>query len=164
MSPRRRYRIGVIGSGDAEGEMLVTARAVGRELGRAEAILVCGGLGGVMAAAAQGASAQGAPVVGILPGRRAEAAADGVSIPIPTGMGEARNSLVVRASESVIAVAGGWGTLNEAALCLKLEIPLVGIMDTLPDALPIDRFRDPTAAVARALELAAESRRNGGRQ
>ncbi len=159
MSPRRPYRIGVIGSGGAEGEMLVTARAVGRELGRAEAILVCGGLGGVMAAAADGASGEGAPVLGILPGTRAAAAAEGVSIPIPTGMGEARNSLVVRASESVIAVAGGWGTLNEAALCLKLGIPLVGIMDTLPDSLPIDRFRDPTAAVARALELAAEARR-----
>jgi uncharacterized protein (TIGR00725 family) len=139
--------------------MLVTARAVGRELGRAEAILVCGGLGGVMAAAAEGASGEGAPVLGILPGTRAGDAAEGVSIPIPTGMGEARNSLVVRASESVIAVAGGWGTLNEAALCLKLGIPLVGIMDTLPDSLPIDRFRDPTAAVARALELAAEARR-----
>lgn len=161
MSARRPYRIGVIGSGEADGEMLVTARAVGRELGRAEAILVCGGMGGVMSAAAEGASEEGALVLGILPGERADDAAEGVSIPVPTGMGPARNTLVVRASESVIAVAGRWGTLNEAALCLKLGIPLVGVMDTLPDVLPIDRFRDPTAAVARALELAAERRRNG---
>ena len=84
MNARRPYRIGVIGSGQAEGEMLVTARAVGRELGRAEAVLVCGGLGGVMAAAAEGASEEGTPVVGILPGDRAEDAANGVSIPLPT--------------------------------------------------------------------------------
>lgn len=155
----RPYRIGVIGSGTAEGELLVTARAVGRELGRAEAVLVCGGLGGVMAAAAEGAAGEGAAVVGILPGGEAEAASPGVSIPIPTGLGEARNTLVVRAAESVIAVAGGWGTLNEATMCMKLGIPLVGVMDSLPDEFDIERFRAPTAAVARALELAASRRR-----
>lgn len=157
----RPLRIGVIGSADAEGEVLVAARAVGRALARAEALLVCGGLGGVMAAAAEGAAEEGAPVLGLLPGDDPEEAAAGVSIPVPTGLGEARNALVVKASEAVIAVSGRWGTLSEAAFCMKLGVPLVGVLDSLPDDFPVDRFRDPAAAVARAFELAQERRRKG---
>lgn len=157
----RPLRIGVIGSGEAEGEVLVAARAVGRALARAEALLVCGGLGGVMAAAAEGAAEEGAPVLGILPGDDPEDAADGVSIPVPTGLGEARNALVVKASEAVIAVAGGWGTMSEAAFCMKMGVPLVGVLDNLPDEFDVDRFRDPAAAVARAFELAQGRRRKG---
>lgn len=157
----RPLRIGVIGSGDAEGEVLVAARAVGRALARAEALLVCGGLGGVMGAAAEGAAEEGAPVLGFLPGDDPGEAAAGVSIPVPTGLGEARNALVVRASEAVIAVSGEWGTMSEAAFCMKLGVPLVGVLDSLPDEFPIDRFRDPAAAVARAFELAQGRRREG---
>jgi uncharacterized protein (TIGR00725 family) len=111
-----------------------------------------------MAAAAEGACREGGAVLGILPGDDAEVAADGVSIPLPSGMGEARNVLVVRASEAVIAVAGGWGTVNEAALCMKIGRPLVGVRDTLGSRFEIERFDDPAAAVARALELATEWR------
>ena len=160
-SVERPLRIGVIGSGDAEGEVLVAARAVGRALARAEALLVCGGLGGVMAAAAEGAAEEGAPVLGLLPGDDPADAAPGVSIPIPTGLGEARNALVVKASEAVIAVSGEWGTMSEAAFCMKLGVPLVGVLDSLPDEFPVDRFRDPAAAVARAFELAQGRRRKG---
>ncbi len=155
----RPLRIGVIGSAEAEGEVLVAARAVGRALARAEALLVCGGLGGVMAAAAEGAAEEGGAVLGLLPGDDPRDAAPGVSIPVPTGLGEARNALVVRASEAVIAVSGEWGTMNEAAFCMKLDVPLVGVLDSLPDEFPIDRFRDPAAAVARAFELAQGRRR-----
>lgn len=158
----RPLRVGVIGSGDAEGEVLVAARAVGRALARAEALLVCGGLGGVMAAAAEGASEEGGPVLGLLPGEDPTEAAPGVSIPVATGLGEARNTLLVRASEAVIAVAGEWGTMSEAAFCMKLDVPLVGVMDSLPEEFPIERFRDPAAAVARAFELAQGRRRKGG--
>lgn len=160
----RPVRIGVIGSGSAKGEVLVAARAVGRALARAEALVVCGGLGGVMEAAAEGAAGEGGPVLGLLPGDSPDEAAPGVSVPVPTGLGQARNVLVVRASEAVIAVAGGWGTLSEAAYCRKLEVPLVGVMDNLPEEFDVDRFRDPTAAVARALELAESRRREGGRR
>ncbi|MFQ5889409.1 MAG: TIGR00725 family protein, partial [Gemmatimonadota bacterium] len=107
----RPLRIGVIGSAEADEDAMAVARAVGCGLARAEAVLVCGGLGGVMAAAAEGAAAEGGTVVGLLPGDDARAAAPAVSIPLPTGLGEARNTLVVKASEAVIAVAGGWGTL-----------------------------------------------------
>lgn len=155
---RRPLRIGVIGSATADAEAWATAHAVGRALARAEALLVCGGGGGVMAAAAEGACREGGEVLGILAGDDPEAAADGVSIPLPSGIGEARNFLVVRACEAVIAVAGGWGTVNEAAHCMKIGRPLVGVRDSLGDRFDIERFDDPSAAVARALELATEWR------
>lgn len=157
-SIERPFRIGVIGSSDAGGMARAAARGVGRALALARAVTVCGGLGGVMEAAAAGAAAEGGLVIGFLPGGDAQEAAAGVSLPVPTGLGEARNVLVVRASEAVVAVAGSWGTRNEASLCLKLGIPLVGLLDTLGDIFPIERFTDPDAAVARALELATCAR------
>lgn len=154
----RPFRIGVIGSGVDSDAPKRLAREVGAEIAAAGAILVCGGLGGVMAAAAEGAASRGGLVLGFLPGARPEAAAAGVSVPIATGLGEARNTLVVRAAESVIALAGGWGTMNEAALCMKIGVPLVGLADRLPDAFPIEHFHGAAAAVERALDLAAGRR------
>jgi uncharacterized protein (TIGR00725 family) len=151
-------RVGVIGSAVADEASLEVAHAVGRAVGLANAVLVCGGLGGVMAAAAEGAASAGGTVIGILPGDDAASASPGVTIPLPTGLGEARNTLVVKGSEAVIAVAGGWGTLTEAAMCLKLGVPLVGVHDTLPSELPIRRTDEPEAAVVTALELAGAGR------
>jgi uncharacterized protein (TIGR00725 family) len=158
----RPIRIGVIGSAEASSSARETARAIGRALALAEAVLICGGGSGVMAAAASGAAEQGGLVIGILPGSDAEAAAGGVTIPIATGLGETRNALVVRASEALIAIEGEWGTLNEAALCMKIGRPLVGIRDALGERFPIERFEEPAAAVARALELASARRRPDG--
>jgi uncharacterized protein (TIGR00725 family) len=158
----RPLRIGVIGSAEAAEHTLAAARTVGRDLARAEAIVVCGGLGGVMAATAEGAASEGGVVLGFLPGRGTASAAPGVTVPIPTGLGEVRNALVVRASEAVIAIEGGWGTLNEASLCMKLRVPLVGLLDELGDRFDIERFENPAAAVARALELAIDRRRVAG--
>jgi len=155
----RPLRIGVIGSSAADGTIRSAARGVGRALALARAVTVCGGLGGVMEAAADGAAAEGGLVLGFLPGGDPAAAAPGVSLPVPTGLGEARNVLVVRASEAVVAVAGAWGTRAEAALCMKLGIPLVGLLDDLGETFPIERFTDPDAAAARALELATGARR-----
>jgi len=138
------------------------ARVVGAAIARAEAITICGGLGGVMAAAAEGAAAEGGIVLGILPGRSADDAAPGVTIPIPTGLGEARNVVVAGASEAVIAIAGEWGTLSEAAFCRKLHIPVVGLEATLPADVITETAGEPTEAVARAVEL-AQARRRGGR-
>lgn len=149
----------MIGAADAEPPTLAAARAVGRALALAEAILISGGLGGVMEAASEGAAEHGGLVVGILPGEDPRDANAGVSVPIPTGMGQGRNVLVARASEAVVALAGAWGTRSEAALCMKLGVPLVGVMDTLGAEFPIERCREPDAAVARALELANEARR-----
>jgi uncharacterized protein (TIGR00725 family) len=159
----RPLRIGVIGSAQADPEVWAVAQAVGRALARAEALLVCGGGGGVMAAAAEGAAQEGGQVLGILPGDDPAGAASAVSIPLPTGLGEARNALVVKASEAVIAVAGGWGTVNEASLCMKIGRPLVGVRDALGQRFEIERFEDPAAAVARALELATQWRQTSTR-
>lgn len=115
-----------------------------------------------MASAAAGAAAEGGLVLGILPGDDPQAAAEGVTIPIATGLGESRNALVVKASEALIAIEGEWGTLNEAALCMKIGRPLVGVGDALGDRFPIERFQEPAAAVARALELASARRHPDG--
>lgn len=158
----RPLRVGVIGSASVDPEAAEVAHRVGRAIAESGAVLVCGGLGGAMAAAARGAAAAGGTVVGFLPGDDPGAAAPEVTLPFATGLGEARNVLVVRASEAVLAVAGGWGTLSEAAFCLKLGVGLVGVRDRLPPELPIERFQEPAAAVARALEIAREARVAGG--
>lgn len=155
-------RIGVIGSAEATPAGRQAAHAVGRALGLAGAVVVCGGGSGVMEAAATGASEVGGLVLGFLPGTDPHASAGGVTIPVATGLGEVRNALVVRASEALVAVEGEWGTLNEAALCMKIGRPLVGIRDALGDTFPIERFVEPAAAAARALELASARRHSDG--
>ncbi len=120
--------IAVIGGGgnvtDADA---ARAENVGRAVADAHAILVCGGLGGVMEAACRGAHAGGGLTVGILPGRDRSDANPHVDVAIPTGLGEARNTLVVRAADAVVAVAGEYGTLSEIALALRAGIPVVGL-------------------------------------
>lgn len=157
MSDGPRLRIGVIGSHTALGEEAAAAERVGELLAEAGAALVCGGLGGVMEAAARGARRHGGLTVGILPGERATSANEHIELAIPTGLGEARNVIVVRASQAVIGIAGGWGTLSEAAFCLKLDVPLILLHSRLPE-LPVPRARSPEEAVAWALD---EARRRG---
>lgn len=150
-------RIGVIGSGSCDDETAEAARKVGELIAAAGAVMVCGGLGGVMAAAAEGANAIGGTTVGILPGAEPQAANPGIRIAIPTGMGEARNALVVAASDAVIAIAGAWGTLSEAALCLKNGVPLITLKTELPP-LPVPEAGTPEEAVDWAIERARERR------
>jgi uncharacterized protein (TIGR00725 family) len=119
--------VAVIGPGDAGADVLASAEAVGRELARRGAVLVCGGLGGAMEAACRGASESGGTTVGILPGNERSAANSYVDIAIATGLGEARNALVVRAADAVVAVGGGYGTLSEIGLGLKAGKPVVGL-------------------------------------
>ena len=155
-------RIGIIGSAEATPAGRQIAHSIGRALALSGAVVVCGGGSGVMEAASAGASEAGGMVIGFLPGTDPRARAAGVTIPVATGLGEMRNGLVVRASEALIAVEGEWGTLNEAALCMKIGRPLIGIRDGLGDRFPIERFVEPAAAAARALELASASRHSGG--
>lgn len=123
----RRPYVAVVGSGSAPPEECAAAEAVGRALGGAGAVLVCGGLGGVMEAACRGACDAGGLTVGLLPGLDRGAANPWVEVAIPTGLGEARNALVVRAADAVIAVGGEWGTLAEIALAMKGGTPVVGL-------------------------------------
>jgi uncharacterized protein (TIGR00725 family) len=154
---KQPLRIGVIGSGSCSDEVAEAARRVGELIAEAGAVLVCGGLGGVMASAAEGASGIGGTTVGILPGTDARAASPGIRIAIPTGMGEARNALVVAASDAVIAIAGAWGTLSEAAFCLKNGVPLITLKTELPP-LPVPEAGTPEEAVAWAIEHARARR------
>ncbi|HEX4672129.1 MAG TPA: TIGR00725 family protein [Solirubrobacteraceae bacterium] len=119
--------VAVVGPGDASPEEADAAEQVGAGLARAEAVVVCGGLGGVMEAACRGAYRAGGMTIGILPGTDRAAANEWARVVIPTGMGEMRNALVVRAADAVIAVGGGYGTLSEVALALRAGVPVVGV-------------------------------------
>src|SRR5881296_3583235 len=119
--------IAVIGAGECDAKTAALAEDVGRRLARSGATVVCGGLGGVMEAACRGAKSAGGLTIGILPGSDRASANRWVDIAIPTGIGEARNILVVRSAQAVIAVGGEFGTLSEIAFSLKLGIPVVGL-------------------------------------
>jgi|GEM_PF-56216 aminoglycoside 6'-N-acetyltransferase len=143
--------VAVCGSGAPDEAAERDAEQVGRLLGAAGAIVVCGGLGGVMEAACRGARDREATTVGILPGVDRSAANPHVAVAIPTGMGEMRNALIVRSARVVVAVDGEYGTLSEIALALKMEIPVVGLRTW--DLPGIRRAETPEEAAAAALEV-----------
>ena len=159
----RVLHVGVVGSGSAERDQLALAEDVGRLLATRGAIVLCGGLGGVMEAACRGAKSVGGMTVGLLPGSDRRDANAWVDVAIATGLGEARNALVVRAADVLIAIGGEFGTLSEIALALKTGTPVVGI-DTWELsrrgelATEIVRAATPAEAVERALALAAGAR------
>jgi len=119
--------VAVVGPGEASPDELHTAEEVGAGLAAAGVVVVTGGLGGVMEAASRGARSRRGRTLGILPGDDRDAANGWVEIAVPTGMGELRNGLVVRAADAVVAIGGGHGTLSEIALALKLGRPVVGL-------------------------------------
>jgi len=119
--------VGVVGGSSAGDEERRTAELVGRELARAQAILVCGGLGGVMEAASRGAKSRRGLTIGLLPGLDRSEANGWVDVAIATGLGEIRNALIVRTSDALVAVGGGVGTLSEIGFALKLGRPVIGV-------------------------------------
>ena len=127
LSSDKRLTIAVIGGGQCSIEEALLAEAVGRELARRGATLLCGGLGGVMEAACRGAAIESGITVGILPGSDPASANPYVHIPIATGIGEARNVAVVKSAQAVIAIDGDYGTLTEIAFALKSGIPVIGL-------------------------------------
>jgi uncharacterized protein (TIGR00725 family) len=145
----------VIGPSEASAEEAARAEDVGRLLAGRGAVVVCGGLGGVMEAVSRGAAHEGGAVLAILPGSDRSAANEHVTIALATGMGEMRNALVVRAVDAVIAVGGAYGTLSEVAFALRTGVPVVGL-DTwaLDDVIVAP---DAAAAVELAWELAGEA-------
>jgi len=119
--------IAVIGGGQSSPQEAQLAEEVGRELAKQGAILVCGGLGGVMEAACKGAQSEGGVTIGILPGESRQAANPYVQIPIVTGIGNARNVAVVKSAQAVIAIGGSYGTLSEIGHALRSGIPVIGL-------------------------------------
>jgi len=146
--PRTPY-VAVVGASNATEADIEDAESVGRELANRAAIVVCGGRGGVMAAASRGAASAGGTVVGILPGLDRSDANEWLTIAIPTGFGELRNGLVVRAAEVIIAVGGAYGTLSEVALGLQAGRRVFGLHTWEIDG--IEPVASPTEAVDRAL-------------
>jgi uncharacterized protein (TIGR00725 family) len=156
--------VAVVGGGTCSAEEAHVAEAVGRGLASHGAALVCGGLGGIMEAACRGAKSSGGLTVGILPGDDRRSANPHVDVPVVTGMGHARNAIVVKTAQAVIAVDGSYGTLSEIALALQNGIAVIGL-GTWALSLrgqadrSIIRARDAEEAVEKAI-AAAEKRRD----
>ena len=157
MTNKKRF-ITVIGGSQCSPQETELAEEVGRELARRGAILVCGGLGGVMKAACKGASSEGGVTIGILPGDNYQTANPYVQIPIVTGMGYARNMAVVKSARAVIAIGGSYGTLSEIGHALQSGIPIIGLntwslsRNGQPDN-SIITAQNPAEAVDKALSL-----------
>jgi len=157
-STLRRPYVAVIGASHALEWELATAEQLGRRLAEEGCVLVCGGLGGVMDAAARGCQAAGGVSVGILPGDDRIGASDHLTVAIATGFGEARNAIVARSADAVIAVGGEFGTLSEIALALKMGTPVIGLgtwelgRDDL-DLDPIVRAETADDAIARLQDM-----------
>lgn len=134
--------IGVIGQGrDCSPELLKDAEEVGYHIARKNAILICGGLGGVMEAACRGAKKGGGTTIGVIPTTQKSDANEFVDIPIVTGFGEARNIIIVRSADALIAVGGRYGTLSEIAFALSFGKPIVGLhtWQNLGQFIQVDR-------------------------
>ena len=139
----------MVGPGDATAEERATAEEVGRLLAEAGAVVVTGGCSGVMEAASKGAQEAGGTTLGILPSADRADANAWVSVAVPTGMGEARNALVVRAADALVAVGGAWGTLSEIALARKTGKPVVALGSWELEG--VEAFDTATEAVASVL-------------
>ena len=147
-------RIGVIGSAECPATTSTLAEEVGSLIAERGGVLITGGLSGVMEAACRGAKAAGGLTVGILPGFDAYEANPFVDIPIVTGLSHARNVIVVRSAEGIIAIEGGYGTLSEIAFALKIGRPIVGI-NTWQIVPQIIHARDAKEAVRKIFEAIA---------
>ena len=152
-----RPYVAVVGGSQPSPVELATAEAVGHGLGEAGAVVVCGGRAGVMEAVCRGAHRAGGLTVGLLPGLDRAEANDWVAVAIPTGLGELRNGLVVRAADAVIAVGGSYGTLSEVALALRAGTPVFGLGTWAIEG--IEPLSTPPEAVERALAVAARRHR-----
>jgi len=151
--------ISVIGASSCSPEEAKLAQSVGELLAQRGAIVVCGGLGGVMEAVCRGAKSKGGLTIGILPGQDSSMANPWVDIPVVTGLGEARNVAVAKSAQAMIAIGGGYGTLSEIAYALKSSIPVIGLNTWSlsrngREDDSITRVRSATEAVDKAISLA----------
>jgi uncharacterized protein (TIGR00725 family) len=155
---KRRQVVAVIGAGDAPRAVCKLAFALGREIARRGAVLLNGGRTGVMESAAAGARREGGHTIGILPGYERSAANRHTEFAIATGIGEARNAVIVASADAVIALAGDGGTLAEIGFAKKFGKPIVAL-NAWPEIDGLRRAATPVDAVAMALALAAANSR-----
>jgi uncharacterized protein (TIGR00725 family) len=161
----RRPQIAVIGKGTPDEQLAPLAEEVGRRLAQAGAIVVCGGMGGVMEAASRGAREAAGDVIGIVPGEEPSDANPYVTHAVATGIGHARNLAVVASGDAVIAIGGEWGTLAEIGFARRLgkrvaalrswTVTGTGAMEGAPG---VEAVSDPAAAVELSLEAVEEAR------
>jgi uncharacterized protein (TIGR00725 family) len=156
--------VGVAGASQPEAVLLGQAELLGRRLAEAGAVVVCGGGSGVMAAVCRGAQAAGGTTLGLLPGLDRADANPHLTVSLPTGLGQGRNLLLVRASDALVAVGGGFGTLSEVALALRTGVPVVGLatwsLSLAGRPVPAFPIAEDAEAAAR-LALAAARARTG---
>jgi uncharacterized protein (TIGR00725 family) len=161
MPEAKKKIIAVIGGSAPTSKEAKLAEKVGQELAKNGAVLICGGLGGVMETACRGACAEGGLTIGILPGENRQLANPYVEIPIATGIGYARNAAVVKSAQAVIAVGGSYGTLTEIGYALQSGLPVIGLNTwTISRNGKQDKSiipaESPAEAVSLALELASD--------
>jgi uncharacterized protein (TIGR00725 family) len=155
---KRRLVVAVIGAGDAPPAVCKLAFEVGREIAHRGAVLINGGLAGVMESAAAGARKEGGHTIGIIPGYDRRAANRHIEFAIATGIGEARNAVIVASADAVIAMRGEGGTLAEIGFALKFGKPVVAL-DSWPEIAGLNRADTAADAVSLALKLAASKSR-----
>jgi uncharacterized protein (TIGR00725 family) len=160
--------VGVAGASQPAPSLLGQAEWLGRRLAEGGAVVICGGGPGVMEAVCRGAQAAGGTTIGLLPGLDRAEGNPYLTVSLPTGLGQGRNLLLVRSSDALVAVGGGFGTLSEIALALRTGTPVVGLAtwSLHLDARPVDAFpvaADPDAAADLALEAARSRSRTAGR-
>jgi hypothetical protein len=146
---RTKPHVGVIGAGECDDALAGLAEDVGRRIAEAGAVLVCGGAGGVMAAACRGAKTAGGLTVGILPGQERSEANPYVDIAVATGINEARNLAIIRTADVLVAVGGSYGTLSEIGFALKAGKRVIGLRTW--DIKGVERADSPESAVELAL-------------
>ncbi len=145
--------VAVIGASEAEEAILKKAEAVGEGIAKMGAILICGGMGGIMEAACRGAKKAGGFTIGILPGTDKTDANLYVDLPIVTGIGQARNIIIARNCHVAVAIAGRYGTLTEIAYCLMFDVPVIGLGTwkispaSKSEQVPIIYAKDVTEAI-----------------
>jgi len=149
----RKLQVAVVGDNSPSPDVTQWAEEVGQLLAKHNAVVICGGLGGVMAAVARGAATQGGITVGILPTYEAASGNSSLSIVIPSGVGHARNVMVAAAGDAVIALPGSYGTLSEVALALKLGKTVIGV-NAWEDIKGVQAAKTPSEAVILALAAA----------
>jgi uncharacterized protein (TIGR00725 family) len=164
---RFRPTVAVVGPARATEAEMEWAETIGRELALQGVIVLTGGGPGVMEAASRGAQAGGGWAVGILAGTDREQANPHVALPLPTGLGEARNAVLVTAAQAVIAIGGSAGTLSEIGLALKLGRKVIGLQtwaatDPVGSPADLELVRDAREAVRLALAALVEGGSSGG--
>ena len=155
----KNLTIGVIGASSPTKKIENLAKEVGCLLAANGAVVICGGLSGVMEAVCRGAKSIGGTTIGILPGSNPDVANEWIDHVICTGMGEARNLVIIKSSDAVIAVGGGYGTLSEIGFALKLNKPIIGLQtweleNPNMDKLALKVMDDPKDAVSMSIKMA----------